>query len=316
MSSSASDIRCIYCDKLVDKCGPLTDEHVIPYALGGNITLPSSSCRSCATITSRFETAILRGPFRAFKERIGLPSRSKNRPKSLPIFCVNGDEKKRMQIPLEHYPVTIQLPHILGPTIANYPENYGHHRMPWLFAEEGKLESLGDIYSVEQFALNEIPLSAFGRMLAKIAHCVAVNKYGPTGFVPFLRGVILGTSGEGYYRYVGSIDDPATVEGGATSHTFQLYLEQRDNIRFLVCQIRLFANLGAPSYRVVVGQLLSDFNPLQNIGFVPPNEFYLADPRLRLMISTNGFADGGGETLVANSKGILKATIPQFASSC
>src|SRR3712207_705268 len=42
---------CIYCGATNE----LTDEHVIPLALAGNIIVPDASCRACAAITSDFE---------------------------------------------------------------------------------------------------------------------------------------------------------------------------------------------------------------------------------------------------------------------
>ncbi|WP_129447929.1 hypothetical protein [Methylibium sp. Pch-M] len=55
---------CIYCG--ANHCR-LTDEHIIPLALNGNLILPKSSCDSCAKVTTRFELIIARdmyGPMR------------------------------------------------------------------------------------------------------------------------------------------------------------------------------------------------------------------------------------------------------------
>jgi len=53
----ASQGACIYCGSSDD----LTDEHVVPYGLGGKMILPKSSCRRCAMITGQFEGKVLRG---------------------------------------------------------------------------------------------------------------------------------------------------------------------------------------------------------------------------------------------------------------
>jgi 5-methylcytosine-specific restriction endonuclease McrA len=45
--------RCIYCGTLEN----LTDEHIIPYGLGGRSILPKASCSECSNITTNFELA-------------------------------------------------------------------------------------------------------------------------------------------------------------------------------------------------------------------------------------------------------------------
>jgi 5-methylcytosine-specific restriction endonuclease McrA len=48
---------CIYCGRT----DGLTEEHVVPFALGGNLIIPDASCPSCRDMTSAFETKVLRG---------------------------------------------------------------------------------------------------------------------------------------------------------------------------------------------------------------------------------------------------------------
>lgn len=46
---------CIYCGAVDD----LSDEHIIPFGMGGRWVLPASSCLGCAAITSAFERRLL-----------------------------------------------------------------------------------------------------------------------------------------------------------------------------------------------------------------------------------------------------------------
>jgi hypothetical protein len=48
---------CIYCGTQADQteAKELSDEHIIPYALGGNLVLPKASCDRCAKETHAFE---------------------------------------------------------------------------------------------------------------------------------------------------------------------------------------------------------------------------------------------------------------------
>ena len=62
--------RCIYCastDQL------LSDEHVVPFSLGGRKVLRKASCARCASITARFEGEFARSALGAFPRRSRVP---------------------------------------------------------------------------------------------------------------------------------------------------------------------------------------------------------------------------------------------------
>ncbi|TXL71780.1 HNH endonuclease [Vineibacter terrae] len=71
----------------------LTDEHIIPFALGGRWVVPKSSCAACARATGAFEQVFLRtmlGPLRMYFD---MPTRRrKARPKKLPLKVKLGPE--------------------------------------------------------------------------------------------------------------------------------------------------------------------------------------------------------------------------------
>ena len=48
---------CIYCGATD---AALSDEHVVPYGLGGSHVLRKASCCRCAAITSKFERKVMR----------------------------------------------------------------------------------------------------------------------------------------------------------------------------------------------------------------------------------------------------------------
>ncbi len=70
---------CIYC--LKTNC-ELSDEHVVPFSLGGDVLLPKASCSKCATITSQFELQVARKILGSYRTRTGAPTR----PKTSEIF--------------------------------------------------------------------------------------------------------------------------------------------------------------------------------------------------------------------------------------
>lgn len=81
---------CMYCGSLKDK--DLTDEHIIPFGMGGDLVFRKSSCKDCARKTSQDEMKILRG-FMYDGRLVGnLPSRrKKNQPTTITNILLRKD---------------------------------------------------------------------------------------------------------------------------------------------------------------------------------------------------------------------------------
>jgi HNH endonuclease len=112
--------RCIYCGT---STGELTDEHIIPLALGGNMVLPQASCRDCAKITGQIEGFNLearRGIFGPLRLRLKLPTRHpKKRPENVEYDITDSGGKTRTisvsayDVPLAFFGFITGLPGIL-----------------------------------------------------------------------------------------------------------------------------------------------------------------------------------------------------------
>ena len=79
---------CIYCGV----ANPSTDEHVVPYALNGDLILKRASCTSCAAITSKFEQDIVRDLLGAVRLYRDMKSRGghKNTKPQVPVRLLKG----------------------------------------------------------------------------------------------------------------------------------------------------------------------------------------------------------------------------------
>jgi len=92
----------------------------------------------------------------------------------------------------------------------------------------------------------------FARMLAKIAHAFAAADVGLDGFEPLLIDFILDKSNVEPNFFIGSIDLSPELD---ILHRTSLETAQIVDKQYLVANIRLFAKIGAPQYRVVVGKM-------------------------------------------------------------
>ena len=252
--------RCIYCSGSKD----LTDEHVIPYGLGGRIELPRSSCRKCSEVTSAFEHTCLRtmyGPLRLLYE---LPSRrKKERPRLLRLKVKHfpAADWSYTDVEQEKYPFLVLFPYFSLPTELSdesEPESRGATtKRLWIrgaspsFNFKELLERLTielGVYEVMPEATTRV--REFCQMLAKIGHSFAVGELGLDAFRPFLLPHIIGQDLDDRHRFIGSLPEDEV----ASNSLHELSITNTRLHDLVVVRIRLLAKLGTPTYFVVVGR--------------------------------------------------------------
>ena len=93
----------------------------------------------------------------------------------------------------------------------------------------------------------------FARMLAKIAHGVAVAFKGLDAFEPLLPDLILGNTDLAPYL-IGGSGSCAPIPKDRPMHEAEVKWRNYAVGRLLVCHIRLFVLLETPVYYVIVGR--------------------------------------------------------------
>lgn len=110
---------CIYCGSKDN----LSDEHIIPFALGGNLIFQKASCPDCAKLTSDFELTCLRTMYGPLRLLYGLPTRRPNkRPPKLPLkvkYSPNETEWQTTLVDQKKYPFLITFPYFEAPGIVS-----------------------------------------------------------------------------------------------------------------------------------------------------------------------------------------------------
>src|SRR4051794_19064479 len=98
--------HCIYCET-PGTSEPLTNEHIIPYGLGGRRYVEYASCARCQCITHDFETKALQGFLWPARAHVGIKPRHKKRArKTLPIyveqeFLIGLKRVKKIEVQIE-----------------------------------------------------------------------------------------------------------------------------------------------------------------------------------------------------------------------
>ena len=256
--------RCIYCGT---KDGEMTDEHVIPFGLGGNVVLPKSSCKACAKETARMEQTIQRMLLGPFRVRLGLPTRRpKERPQHLEIQILKDGKAIKKNVSPADFPLIYHTAQLPSPRILSGlpPTNKLDYEMVGIFNDDAAtkkfMDKPGDAISVGVFE----PF-VFYRFLAKIAHSFAIGRLGMAHFKSFfLPDIVLWKADiptNTLFQLIGGgadLPDPAPTDPTVRwLHSLRTRGEHPPTFRYVVATIQLFSFLNAPTYDVVVGEFVA-----------------------------------------------------------
>jgi hypothetical protein len=254
--------RCIYCGSEDN----LSDEHIVPFGLGGRWVLPKASCASCAKTTSLFEQTCQRTMFGPLRLYYNMPSRRRSkRPQKLPlkVKLTAGADWSFIDVDQSIYPFLILFPILPMPDeLSGYTTTGARQaaaRTLWIRGasfRDGiqphmqRLAAELKVAAIEPTGTAEIP--AFCRMIAKIAHAFAVAEMGMEAFAPFLVPMIRDGDTSNSVQYVGGLQfaEPPSIVVHEVS--FGMHTCKRPDI--VGVRIRLLSALETPTYFVAVGR--------------------------------------------------------------
>jgi hypothetical protein len=257
--------RCIYCLSGQEAAVDLTDEHVVPDGLGGDLVLPQSSCRSCAKATSRAETHLITEVLQ-FPRSIAEVRSRKRKPKPRTAKVLLDGTSQEVEIVITPaapfmfaFPTTSGLPGILSgflPGIGPSAHVSVFGRRDW--NERGRAWLGGNgTFRVP----TRMHLGIVGQALAKMAHAFASAQLGVDAFDPFLTEYIRATEPAFDSHHIGiheSLGEPYQV-----LHYFDVQVTRVRRVtaagisfdeEVYVVFMRLFANQASPTILVVVGR--------------------------------------------------------------
>lgn len=251
---------CIFCQA----SATLTDEHAIPFGLGGRIVLKKATCEECRVETGRVEQRLLRGLWRPYRHYLGLSSRSRDFPDRYPVkvLFATGVVAEAF-VPASQYPLTLFydfhkaaiLEGRVDETTPAAPQIFMKQIRPlvewvWIDGERRNVRHPDRIEFPTQFAVDD-----FCRVLAKIAHCLAIHRRGVDCCSEFYLPKFITGSADGVLTYVGGCSTELIKPRlpGTSVHGF---LNRRVG-EHLVVNLQLFREIGdlPPIYEVVVGRL-------------------------------------------------------------
>jgi HNH endonuclease len=249
---------CIYCGKSNIL---LTDEHVVPFFIGGKHIIRKASCVMCANITKKFEQDVGRGLWGDARASYSAPTRrKKERAKSFVLKDLSGN-RPDLIIPAERYPAPFAFFRMPIAGLLCGVEPTTDLRSKWtmeMINDATRQKEFLDKYPGRLTASMTIVPKSFGRMLAKIGHCHAMTALDIGDFTPICLPYILGKRSNISY-VVGGVptNEPLQPELGYSLKAVQASSADRT---LIVVEVRLLANNHTPTYHVVVGEVIGREN--------------------------------------------------------
>jgi hypothetical protein len=255
--------RCIYCGA-TSPGTPLTEEHIIPKAIGGRLIFDAASCADCQKETHAFEGHAL-GLYLPIRRQLGFPESlsgrklRERREKEKFLLDVDG---RRVKVASAEFPalvVTIAFPPpaiLTGGDPQDMPLAGPIHAIDLAPQFGERLNAIRQKFRAEKVSIVGVDKSArmdegdLGRMLAKIAHGYALAEASEP-FTPLLTHIVLGKKPYYLPYYVGC--QITTQDPPQDLHEVSLVTDGFGDDKYIVVRVRLFATFNTPAYLVVAG---------------------------------------------------------------
>lgn len=255
------DGQCVYC---LEKFEPhdLTDEHIIPRALGGTLIISKGACQVCARLSNaRYENIALNTEFliprrilalkRSRRRGAGKDIRSPLPPLAPPDHLIADESKFDIFLNDDEYPKVFWLP--------NFPvagKILGIERGGDITMLRFCFYNLRGHHSKINFSSRSPAVNGpYALTIAKIAYCYAVAERGFEGFDGSEIRDLLAGNRDDFYNFVGSALKPERL---TNRHLHGLYFRERGE--WLTVLVHLFAscegnaNIVSNIYEIVVGK--------------------------------------------------------------
>jgi hypothetical protein len=257
---------CIYCGSNVP---PLGKEHILAYGLGGTLILPRASCKKCEAKTKGFEETVLRRMFGPYRIRFDMPTRNpEQRPEKLPFQVVKRDGSILIvTIDAKEHPGSITFPIYPEPGVLVGRGNNASFQMGMVSSiiDFPRVKALAEMHGGKGLTLGVADFNAMARLLAKTAYSYCFAEFGGrigefggirAGYRPLVLDLIAGDPDCCPTRCVGCVPgDPVEEPEQGVAHRMTVSdVKADDGTDYLVVDIRLFALLPSPVYRVAVAE--------------------------------------------------------------
>ena len=266
---------CIYCGASGVE---LSDEHIVPYAIGGQHVIREASCQKCAKITARFEQEVMRNMWGDARVAFDAPSRRKSQRNSLIEMIDPNNSGRALTVPASEYPAGFLFYGMQqAGLLQGLPEDAdisGNWRL-LIVDDDSRRDNFLSKYPEKKLVLAfwHRPYD-FGRLLAKIGYGQVMTLLDPGDINPICVPYILGHKTNVSYVVGGT--EESQPSAGNVGYWLRTVGFGDSNRLMLMAQVRLIANTHTPDYHVIVGDVTGGGRigrVMQKLGNMEISEF-------------------------------------------
>lgn len=265
--------KCIYCHT-TDL--PLTDEHIVPFALGGTSELRKACCPDCQEKVHQYETestSKILGPLRHGR---GFKSRPARRAKGLPkgayvtMRSPDGQTRRQFVVAADLPKASWKLPYYSYPPRLEQPTDvWGYDRVRTIVDHRDPQDAADQIKRYGATFELECDEDAFCRFLVRLGYTVAFSAL-DFDWEPFVRDYLRGGALPGPVEdYIGHATRWSLLHGEAqkprTNNPVSVYVtfapSGEEGWVLVIANVHILPNLrslqnlqGVPQYGVVLGK--------------------------------------------------------------
>lgn len=243
---------CIYCRR---SGLTLTDEHVVPYFIGGKHVIIKASCLDCADITKRFEQEVARELWGDARISYNAPSRRKKTRQSHIILPGRTLEEQPLSIPYNEYPAPMIFYGMGKAGILQGLDEATDVSLKWqvkYIADDTKIKMFEKKYPGRLVAKFKHVPESFGRLIAKIGYGQVLCSLDPSDFEPICLPYIIGSKKNVSFIVGSGRDTVAKSTPGIGYFMGTVFIDDESNA-LILAEIRLLGDNGTPTYHVVIG---------------------------------------------------------------
>ncbi|AIV53161.1 hypothetical protein NCW_00693 [Burkholderia pseudomallei] len=247
---------CIYCGRSGIR---LTDEHILPFFLGGVHILKEASCDACAKITSRFELDVARHLWGDARASFAAPTRRKKARKTNIVLNDPRYPDHRITVPYSEYPgmMVFYIMNVAGALLA-LPADVDQSGA-WVLtsiSDDKRIKTFEQKYPGRLIASFRHVPESFGRLIAKIGYGQILCSLDPGDFEPICLPYILGDNSNLSHIVGGRQTLPPPQPGIGYELASHFFGTSHQGI--LLAEVRMVANCQTPIYHVVVGKVTGE----------------------------------------------------------
>ena len=234
----------------------LTDEHIIPYFIGGFHVIDDASCTECAKVTTRFERNIAKGLWGDARNAYNAPTRRKKDRKKHIYLDNRYAPGQKLKILSNEYPAPMIFYYMdTAGFLLGLPEHIDRSNNWTLKAvvDQAKLDAFEAKYPGQLTASMKFSHDSYARLIAKIGFCQVMCSLDPGDFRPICLPYIMGEKSN-LSHIVGTRHSVPEPEKGIgykmSSHSFGT-----SEYMLILAEVRILADNHTPAYHVVVGDV-------------------------------------------------------------